>query len=52
MTAPVAGGTSSGGKGIGLCFSKPTLISVLKCFSHPSSLLSTRDTGKEKLIGQ
>lgn len=37
---------------VGLCFSKPNLIKVLNCFNPPSSWLSTRGTGKERLIGQ
>ena len=37
---------------VGLYFSKPTLLSILKCFNLPSSPSPTRDSGKEMLIGQ
>jgi hypothetical protein len=37
---------------VGLCFSKPTLIRVLKCFNLPSSPPPTRGSGKERLIRQ
>lgn len=37
---------------VGLYFSKPTLISVHKCFNLPSNLLPIRGSGKERLIGQ
>jgi hypothetical protein len=37
---------------VGLYFSKPTLLSILKCFNLPSSPSQTRDSGKEMLIGQ
>jgi hypothetical protein len=37
---------------IGLDFSKPTLIRVLKNFNLPSSLPPTGGSGKERLIGQ
>jgi hypothetical protein len=37
---------------VGLDFSKPTLISVLKCFNLPSSPPPTRGNGKERLIEQ
>jgi hypothetical protein len=35
-----------------LNFSKPTLIGVLKHFYFSSSPLPTKDSGKERLIGQ
>ena len=37
---------------VSLYFSKPTLISVLKCFNLPSSPPPTRGHGKERLMGQ
>jgi hypothetical protein len=37
---------------VGLYFSKPTLIMVLKPFNLPSSLSPTRGSGKEGLMGQ
>jgi hypothetical protein len=36
---------------VGLEFSKPSSIRVLKCFNLPSSPPATRGSGKERLIG-
>jgi hypothetical protein len=37
---------------VGLDFSRPTLIRVLKCFNIPSSPPPSRGSGKERLTGQ